>query len=137
MRKSWVLYSRKGLGEYPLRTCFLGWHEPSISDVDFSTPFPAISNWTGTHATYLDTVGRPKLTFTYKDLTLKHVDYIIVGFLLFFPVVMRSLCLQVSYRLSWIAHLRKPICVGTVFFAFFVFGMMSRRVDLTLQHKKT
>jgi len=89
-------------------------------DVEFFAPFPAISNGTGTHTTYLDTAGRPKLTFTYKSLTLKHVDHIIV-----------------SYRLPWIAHLRKPISVGIAFLAFFVFGMITRRVNLTLHHKKT
>ena len=33
----------------------------------------------GTHTTYLDTVGRPKLTFHYKNLTPKHSEYILVS----------------------------------------------------------
>lgn len=65
--------------------------DPFISDVEFSAPFPAISNGTGTHTTYLDTAGRPKLTFIYKSLTLKHVDHIIVGFTLLVPLLPRSL----------------------------------------------
>jgi len=89
-------------------------------DVEFLAPFPAVSNWTGTHTTYLDSVGRPKLTFTYKDLSLKHMDSIIV-----------------SYRLPWSAHLRKPIVVGIAFLTFFIFGMVARRVNLTLHHKMT
>ncbi len=50
-------------------------------DVDFVAPFVAITDWTGTHTTYLDTVGRPKLTFQYKNLTPKHGEHILVSLL--------------------------------------------------------
>ena len=49
------------------------------SDVQYVAPFPAISNSTGNHITYLDTTGRPVLTFQYKDLTVKHAQTILVS----------------------------------------------------------
>jgi len=49
-------------------------------DVHFVAPFPAVSSWMGTHTTYLDTTGRPILTFNYKDLVVKHAESIFVGF---------------------------------------------------------
>ncbi|KAF4619525.1 hypothetical protein D9613_005085 [Agrocybe pediades] len=89
------------------------------TDVQFVTPFPALSNWIGTHVTYLDTIGRPSLTFKYKDLTPMHARSILV-----------------SYKVSWSAHLKKPVAIGTVFMGLFVLGAITRRVNLTLHQKK-
>lgn len=47
-------------------------------DVQFIAPFPSVSNSTGYHVTYLDTTGRPVLTFQYKDLTVKNAENILV-----------------------------------------------------------
>ncbi|KAI6119352.1 Ribophorin I [Pisolithus croceorrhizus] len=68
--------------------------------------------------TYLDTIGRPAVTLTYKGLTGKHTGMI-----------------YVSYSVPFFAHLRKPIAVGAVFFGLFMLGFTAKRVDLRL-HKK-
>jgi oligosaccharyltransferase complex subunit alpha (ribophorin I) len=88
------------------------------TDVQFAAPFSAASNSIGTHTTYLDTTGRPSLTFTYNDLTVKHAESIFV-----------------SYKVSFSAHLKKPVAVGTAFLALFMLGMITRRVNLTLHQK--
>ena len=48
------------------------------TDVEYVLPFPAISQSSDTHITYLDTTGRPELIFKYKDLTEKHAQAIYV-----------------------------------------------------------
>ncbi|KAF9075832.1 Ribophorin I [Rhodocollybia butyracea] len=89
------------------------------TDVEYVGPFPAHSDELSTHVTYLDTVGRPSITFKYKNLTNKHVK----------PI-------YVSYKVPLTAHLRKPMAVATVLLSLFTFAMIARRVDLTI-HKKT
>lgn len=42
------------------------------SDIDYFLPYPALSERISTHITYLDTVGRPKITLTYAQLTDRH-----------------------------------------------------------------
>ncbi|KAF8913891.1 oligosaccharyl transferase alpha subunit [Gymnopilus junonius] len=88
------------------------------TDVQFAVPFPASSTLQETHKTYLDTTGRPALTFKYKDLTVKQAESIFV-----------------SYKVSWSAHLKKPVAVGTASLGLFILGMISRRVNLTLHQK--
>ncbi|KAH7914362.1 Ribophorin I [Hygrophoropsis aurantiaca] len=88
------------------------------TDVEFHSPFPALSSTVSTHTTYLDTTGRPAITFEYKDLTDKHAGVI-----------------YVSYKVPLSAHLKKPIAVATAFFSVFAFALTARRVDLRL-HKK-
>ncbi|KAH7929440.1 Ribophorin I [Leucogyrophana mollusca] len=88
------------------------------TDVEFLSPFPALSSSVSTHTTYLDTTGRPAITLEYKDLTDKHTGTI-----------------YVSYKVSLSAHLKKPIAVATAFFGVFAFALTARRVDLRL-HKK-
>ncbi|KDR83748.1 hypothetical protein GALMADRAFT_236102 [Galerina marginata CBS 339.88] len=89
------------------------------TDIQFAAPFPAEANSIETHTTYLDTTGRPALSFNYKDLTVKHAESIFV-----------------SYKVSWSAHLKKPIAVGTAFLGLFTLGMIARRVNLTLHQKQ-
>ena len=43
------------------------------------TPFPALETTTSTHVTYLDTTGRPAVTFQYGTLTDKHNQLVYVG----------------------------------------------------------
>ncbi|KAK7470656.1 dolichyl-diphosphooligosaccharide--protein glycosyltransferase subunit 1 [Stygiomarasmius scandens] len=88
------------------------------TDVEYVLPFPAISTEESTHVTYLDTLGRPAITFKYKNLTTKHAKSI-----------------YVSYKVPFSVHFRKPIAVATALLSLFVFGMVARRVDLTLQKK--
>jgi len=88
------------------------------TDVDYVAPFPALSNEISTHITYLDTIGRPTITFKYKNLTNKHTKPIFV-----------------TYKVPLSAHLRKPLAVATVLLSVFTFAIVARRVDLTI-HKK-
>ncbi|KAG6861609.1 hypothetical protein C0995_014516 [Termitomyces sp. Mi166 len=89
-------------------------------DVEFTTPFPAISNTLSTHITYLDSIGRPKLTFEYQNLTLSHAQNI-----------------YVSYSVPLTAHLRKPFVVGMAFFSVFALAIIGRRINLTINKQKT
>jgi len=50
-----------------------------LSDINFETPFDAVSETVGVHTTYLDTTGRPTVTFNYENLTPKHAETILVG----------------------------------------------------------
>jgi len=62
--------------------------EFSCSEIEAFTPFPPISNHTSTHTTYLDTTGRPALTFAYRHLTDKHAGVIYVrGYTMFLDLV--------------------------------------------------
>ncbi|KAI6164857.1 Ribophorin I [Pisolithus thermaeus] len=88
------------------------------SNIEFTSPFPALSSSVSTHITYLDTIGRAAVALTYKGLTGKHTGMI-----------------YVSYSVPFFAHLRKPIAVGAVFFGLFMLGFTAKRVDLRL-HKK-
>ncbi|KAG7449218.1 oligosaccharyl transferase alpha subunit [Guyanagaster necrorhizus] len=88
------------------------------TDVKFAVPFPTVSNTLSTHITYLDTTGRPALTFKYKNLTDKH-----------------ALSIYVSYRVPLSAHLKKPIAVAAGFFSLFTFALFARRIDLTISKK--
>ncbi|KAJ7771353.1 Ribophorin I [Mycena maculata] len=88
------------------------------TNVEFATPFPAVSSSMSTHITYLDTVGRPAIILHFKDLTEKH-----------------ALPIFVSYNVPLTAHLKKPIAVAAAFFSVFAFGLVTRRIDLRI-HKK-
>jgi len=99
-------------------------------------PFPAVSNWIGTHTTYLDTTGRPILTFNYKDLTVKHAESIFVSLFFRFRLLPSELYYKVTYKVSWSAHLKKPLAVGTAFLGLFTLGMIARRVDFTIHQKR-
>ena len=53
----------------------------SFSDIEFFPPFPATKTELSTHITYLDTTGRPVITFYYKNLTDRHSGIIYVSVL--------------------------------------------------------
>ncbi|KAI6035371.1 Ribophorin I [Pisolithus orientalis] len=88
------------------------------SNIEFISPFPALSSSASTHITYLDTIGRPAVALAYKKLTGKHTGMI-----------------YVSYSLPFFAHLRKPLAVGTMFFGLFMLGFTAKRVDLRLHRR--
>ncbi|KAJ6613452.1 oligosaccharyl transferase alpha subunit [Mycena sp. CBHHK59/15] len=88
------------------------------TDVEFATPFPALSTSMTTHVTYLDTIGRPAITLHFKDLNEKHAQPIFV-----------------SYTVPLSAHLKKPIAVAVAFLSVFAFALVTRRIDLRI-HKK-
>jgi oligosaccharyltransferase complex subunit alpha (ribophorin I) len=50
------------------------------SDVEVFPPFPPKESWTSVHKTYLDTTGRPAITFKYEQLTDRHQGTIYVSF---------------------------------------------------------
>ncbi|KAF5388240.1 hypothetical protein D9615_000405 [Tricholomella constricta] len=87
--------------------------------VEFAPPFPAVANRISTHTTYLDSMGRPMLTFEYENLTIMHAQSIFV-----------------SYKVPLAAHLRKPFVVGVAFFSVFALAIVGRRINLTI-HQKT
>lgn len=89
------------------------------TDIEVFPPFPPKMISKSTHVTYLDTVGRPAVTFSYENLTDKHLGII-----------------YVTYKVPFAAHLKKPIAVTSVIFGLFVFAIGVRRVDLTLQKRK-
>ncbi|TDL29889.1 oligosaccharyl transferase alpha subunit [Rickenella mellea] len=87
-------------------------------DVEVFPPFPPKSMTRSTHTTYLDTTGRPAVTFEYSQLTDRHGGVI-----------------YLSYKVPFLAHLRKPFAVATAFFALFTVALAARRVDARI-HKK-
>ncbi|KAJ7890816.1 Ribophorin I [Mycena leptocephala] len=87
------------------------------TNVEFATPFPAVSSFMSTHITYLDTIGRPAITLHFKDLTERHAQPIFV-----------------SYNVPLSAHLKKPIAVAVAFLSVFAFALVTRRIDLRI-HK--
>jgi oligosaccharyltransferase complex subunit alpha (ribophorin I) len=125
----WDAKTGKYVAELPIITMFPGVvidnAQVSIvlpegaTEIDFVTPYSAIETQVSTHITYLDTIGRPKLTFTYKNLTPKHAANI-----------------YVTYKVSLSAHLRKPTAVAVGFFSLFAITMILRRIELTIDSKK-
>ena len=49
------------------------------SDIEVYPPFPPRSSKLSTHKTYLDTKGRPTVTFYYDNLTDRHAGVIYVS----------------------------------------------------------
>ncbi len=49
-------------------------------DIDFYAPYPALEESISKHITYLDTIGRPKITLKYAQLTDKHGGNIYVSY---------------------------------------------------------
>ncbi|TFK87076.1 oligosaccharyl transferase alpha subunit [Polyporus arcularius HHB13444] len=88
------------------------------TDVDYVVPWPALSETLSTHITYLDTVGRPKITLKYAQLTDKHGGNI-----------------YVTYKVPFSAHLKKPLAVATAFAGVFALALAWKRVDIRISRK--
>ncbi|KAI0650316.1 oligosaccharyl transferase alpha subunit [Trametes meyenii] len=88
------------------------------TDIDYFAPFPALKETITKHITYLDTIGRPKITLKYKELTDKH-----------------SGTIYVTYKVPFRAHLQKPLAVATVFIGLFAIALTWRRVDTRIRRK--
>jgi oligosaccharyltransferase complex subunit alpha (ribophorin I) len=86
-------------------------------DVEAYPPFPAVSNRSSIHTTYLDTTGRPAFTFEYRQLTDRHTGSI-----------------YVSYKVPLASHVKKPLVVAIAFMSVFTLCLVGRRVDLRI-HK--
>ncbi|TFY75832.1 hypothetical protein EWM64_g8182 [Hericium alpestre] len=85
------------------------------TDIEVFPPFAPQSMTRSTHITYLDTIGRPVITFAYKDLTDRHAGVI-----------------YATYKVPFSAHLQKPKAVATAFLGLFALAIMARRVDLRI-----
>ncbi|KAI0698548.1 oligosaccharyl transferase alpha subunit [Cerioporus squamosus] len=88
------------------------------TDIDYFVPYPALSETISTHITYLDTVGRPKITLKYAQLTDKHGGNI-----------------YVTYKVPFSAHLKKPLAVATAFGGIFALALAWKRVDIRIRRK--
>ncbi|KAI0368147.1 oligosaccharyl transferase alpha subunit [Pilatotrama ljubarskyi] len=88
------------------------------TDIDYFAPYPALSEYISKHITYLDTIGRPKITLKYKDLTDRH-----------------SGTIYVTYKVPFRAHLQKPLAVATAFIGVFAVALAWKRVDVRIRRK--
>jgi len=89
------------------------------TDVSIYPPFPPESISRRTHTTYLDTVGRPSVTFIKHGLTEKHTDLI-----------------YVTYSVSTAAHMKKPVAVGAAAMGLFVLALFIRRINPKIHKDK-
>ncbi|KAI0307101.1 oligosaccharyl transferase alpha subunit [Multifurca ochricompacta] len=85
------------------------------TDIGVFPPFDPTTEQRSTHITYLDTIGRPAVTLSFKNLTDKHDGLI-----------------YVTYKVPLSVHLRKPKAVSIAFGALFLVALLARRVDLSL-----
>ncbi|KAF8621636.1 hypothetical protein AX15_007654 [Amanita polypyramis BW_CC] len=125
----WDAKTGKYIAEVPIMTVFPGAVidkarlniilPEGATDIEFFLPYPAVENQFLTHVTYLDTTGRPKLVFTYKNLTPVHAANI-----------------YVTYSVSLSTHLQKPVAVAVAFFSLFSIAMLVKRINLTIHPKK-
>ncbi|KAK0190947.1 Ribophorin I [Armillaria mellea] len=126
---SWDAAAGKHIVEIPIMTPIVGAVVNDLelrvilpegaTDVSCVVPFPTSSNIIQTtHTTYLDTTGRPALSFKYQDLTDKH-----------------TMSIYVTYRVPLSAHLKKPTAVAAAFFSLFTFALLVRRIDLAISKK--
>ncbi|KAI0268194.1 oligosaccharyl transferase alpha subunit [Gloeopeniophorella convolvens] len=85
------------------------------TEIEVAPPFAPLVLHRSTQVTYLDTVGRPAVTFSFENLTDKHDGLI-----------------YVTYKVPLSAHLQKPKAVSIAFGVLFVVALLARRVDLNL-----
>ncbi|KAH8118689.1 oligosaccharyl transferase alpha subunit [Phellopilus nigrolimitatus] len=88
-------------------------------DVEVYPPFAPLSVKTSTHKTYLDTKGRPAVSFFYKNLTDKHAGFI-----------------YVAYKVPFFEQFRKPLTISAAIFGLFMLSSAARRVDMRIRDKK-
>jgi oligosaccharyltransferase complex subunit alpha (ribophorin I) len=91
-------------------------------DVEVETPFADVKLEYATAISYLDTIGRPKIVMKAKRLTDKHAGVVYVS--LSGISYCTSNPLQVSYKVSLIAHLRKPVAVTIGTFGLFALSWL-------------
>ncbi|RPD67302.1 oligosaccharyl transferase alpha subunit [Lentinus tigrinus ALCF2SS1-7] len=88
------------------------------TDIEYFVPYPALDETISTHISYLDTVGRPKITLKYAQLTDKHGGNI-----------------YVTYKVPFSAHMKKPVAVTTAFAGIFTLALAWKRVDFRIRRK--
>ncbi|THH11901.1 hypothetical protein EW145_g321 [Phellinidium pouzarii] len=88
------------------------------TDLEIYPPYSPISVKKSMHSTYLDTKGRPAVSFFFKDLTDRHAGFI-----------------YVAYKITFFEHLRKPMTIAAVIFGLFVLSSAARRMDMRIRSK--
>ncbi len=88
------------------------------TDVEVFAPFAVDTIEHATHRTYLDTIGRPKVTITKRSVTENHAQ----------PV-------YVTYRYPLSARFAKPIAVGAFAGSALALFMLLRRVNYNIEKK--
>jgi oligosaccharyltransferase complex subunit alpha (ribophorin I) len=88
------------------------------TDVEVFAPFAVDTIEHATHRTYLDTIGRPKVTITKRSVTENHAQ----------PV-------YVTYRYPLSARFAKPIAVGAFAGSALALFMLLRRVNYNIDKK--
>jgi len=83
--------------------------------IQWVTPFEVESASFDTHVTYLDTVGRPVLVLTKKNVMRLH-----------------DRPFQVMYKYSKVFLLQEPFIIFLAFFLFFLLSMVYVRIDLSI-----
>ncbi|KAI6654171.1 Dolichyl-diphosphooligosaccharide--protein glycosyltransferase subunit 1 [Oopsacas minuta] len=84
-------------------------------DIKFDPPYPVDSESTSLHYTYLDTIGRPLLTITKRNLVENHIEDF-----------------TISYSFNSIMLLQEPLLLFTAFFLVFVVVIISVRLDFSI-----
>uniref|UniRef100_H2Z4F8 Dolichyl-diphosphooligosaccharide--protein glycosyltransferase subunit 1 n=1 Tax=Ciona savignyi TaxID=51511 RepID=H2Z4F8_CIOSA len=82
-------------------------------------PYPAKREDDSLHFTYLDTVGRPVITFTKKNLVEQHIDDFVV-----------------SYTFNRLLLLQEPLLIVGAFFILFFTVIIIVRLDFSIAHDK-
>ncbi|KAG9016775.1 dolichyl-diphosphooligosaccharide--protein glycosyltransferase subunit 1 [Tulasnella sp. 427] len=88
------------------------------SIVDVNPPFDTTIEYQR-HYTFLDTIGRPTITFKSKNLTDKHAGLI-----------------YITYKVDFRAHLQKPLAVAGGFLGLFLIATTFRRLDFRIHTNK-
>lgn len=103
--------------------------------MEYFPPFAPETQSVDTLKTYLDTTGRPRITLAYKNLTDRHAlgtIHVSSPYLALASCLLTVPRMQVTYRVPFLAHLKKPIAVSIAFMLFFALGLVGRRVNLEL-----
>ena len=94
------------------------WFNDTIShfrDIKFEPPYPVDSQKSDLHYTYLDTIGRPILEVTKRNLVENHIEDF-----------------TISYSFNSIMLLQEPMLLFTAFFILFVVVIIVVRLDFSI-----
>lgn len=86
-----------------------------VRNIDLETPYPVERKADSLHYTYLDTIGRPVITISKKNLVESHIQDF-----------------SLKYSFPSILMLQEPLLVVVAFFILFITVILYVRLDLTL-----
>lgn len=90
-----------------------------VNNIKMISPYPVNRQADSLHFTYLDTFGRPVITFTKKNLVENHIhDF------------------NLKYNFSKVTMLQEPFLVIGFFFILFVIVIISTRLDFSIYKEK-